>query len=78
MNESTVNHTGRQTNVSENKLLTRAEVAQRWNCCEHTVARDLRLTPVRFNRRRLRYRLDNVERIEREAMGGFGVERGQA
>jgi hypothetical protein len=46
-------------------LLTRKEVAQRWRCCVHTVARRKDLNPVRFNRRLLRYRLADVLALEK-------------
>jgi hypothetical protein len=46
------------------QLLSRAEVAQRWGCCPHTVARRKDLKPVRFNKRMLRYRLADVEAVE--------------
>lgn len=48
-------------------LLTRRDVAKRWVCCEHTVARCEELKPIRFNQRRLRYRLGDVEAIEKSA-----------
>lgn len=34
-------------------LLTRQELASRWQCCPHTIQRMKNLRPVRFNRRRL-------------------------
>ncbi|MEI8290952.1 MAG: hypothetical protein WCH99_15920 [Verrucomicrobiota bacterium] len=49
------------------QLLTRRDVAKRWACCEHTVARCEELEPIRFNRRRLRYRLEDVLAIEAAA-----------
>ena len=48
-------------------LLTRRQVAQRWNCCGHTIARMRNLRPVRFNRRLLRYRLEDIQAIETAA-----------
>ena len=53
--------------TGEQKLLTRHDVAKRWACCEHTVARCEELQPIRFNRRRLRYRLEDVLAIEAAA-----------
>jgi hypothetical protein len=51
-------------------LLTRRQVAQRWNCATHTVARRKDLRPVRLGRRLLRYRLSDVEEIEAAAIAG--------
>lgn len=48
-------------------LLTRKQVAQRWACCEHTVARRKDLHPVRLGRRLLRYSLAEIEQIEASA-----------
>src|SRR6266542_1284173 len=47
------------------QFLSRRQVARRWNCCEHTVARRRDLKPVRFNARFLRYRREDVETLER-------------
>jgi hypothetical protein len=52
----------------DQKLLTRRDVAERWACCEHTVARCEDLKPIRFNRRRLRYRLENVVAVEKSGL----------
>jgi hypothetical protein len=48
-------------------FLSRREVAARWSCCPRTVERRTDLKPVRFNKRFLRYRLSDVEAIERAA-----------
>lgn len=48
-------------------LLSRRQVAERWSCCEHTVARRKDLKPLRFNRRFLRYKLSDIEAIEAAA-----------
>jgi hypothetical protein len=48
-------------------LLSRREVAERWRCCEHTVARRKDLKPLRFNSRLLRYRVQDIEAIEAAA-----------
>lgn len=48
-------------------LMTRQQVAQRWNCCPHTVARRRDLHAVRLGRRLVRYRLSDVEAIEAAA-----------
>ena len=45
------------------ELLTRRKVAQILGVCEHTVARDKRLSPVVFNSRRLRYRQSDVNAL---------------
>ena len=50
-------------------LLTRQQLARRWNCCSHTIARRKDLQPVRLGRRLLRYRLCDVEAIETAAVG---------
>jgi len=47
-------------------LLSRREVAHRWSVCEHTVARNKKLQAIRFNARLLRYRLKDVEAVEKE------------
>lgn len=49
------------------QLLSRRQVARRWDCCEHTVARLDELKPLRFNKRFLRYRLEDIEAIEAAA-----------
>jgi hypothetical protein len=49
-------------------LLTRRQLAQRWNCCPHTIARRKDLRPIRLGRRLLRYRLSDVEAIEGAAL----------
>jgi hypothetical protein len=48
-------------------LLSRRQIAERWQCCEHTIARRKDLRPLRFNRRLIRYRLEDVEAIEAAA-----------
>jgi hypothetical protein len=53
-------------------LLTRQELARRWNCCAHTIARRKDLTPVRLGPRLLRYRISDVEAIETSALVGNG------
>ena len=52
---------------SRESLLSRREVAKRWQCCIHTIARRRDLEPVRLGRRLLRYRLQDIEAIERAA-----------
>jgi len=44
--------------------LTRRQVAARWNCCEHTVARNKLLKAKRFSARMLRYSLEDVMAVE--------------
>src|SRR5258708_4795015 len=51
------------------ELLTRKELADRWACCPHTIARRKDLKPFRFNKRMLRYRLADIEAIEAAARG---------
>jgi len=48
------------------RLLSRAQVAERWGVCIHTVARMKELKPISFNRQNLRYRLEDVLRVEKE------------
>ncbi len=48
------------------QLLSRRQVAERWSVCPHTVARTKELVPIRFNGRRLRYRLSDVEALEQQ------------
>ena len=48
-------------------LLTAKDVADRWRCCVHSVRRRKDLKPVRFNQRMLRYKLADLEAIERAA-----------
>lgn len=64
---TTTSDTPIESSIASSKLLTRQEVADRWNCCIHTIARDHRLVPIRFNQRRLRYRLEDVLRVEAQA-----------
>ena len=55
------------------RLLSRREVAHRWGVSTETIKRRSRdgvLPTVRFNGRLIRHRLSDVERIEREALGG--------
>jgi predicted site-specific integrase-resolvase len=54
-------------------LLSRRALAQRWSCSRETVKRRTKegiLHPVRFNQRMLRYRLSEVEQVERAASEG--------
>jgi hypothetical protein len=50
-------------------LLTRQELAERWRCCPHTIARNKQLRPIRLGNRLVRYRLTDVEAIEAAASG---------
>ena len=54
---------------ASSRLLTRRDLAARWACCPHTIARMNNLRAVRFNRRRLRYRIDDILAIEAAAVG---------
>ncbi len=49
------------------RLLSRQEVARRWGCCPHTIARRKGLRPLRLNRRLLRYRIEDVQAVETAA-----------
>lgn len=56
--------------ASEDRLLTRDEVATRWGCCRETVRRKELLgilTPVRIGPRFVRYHLSEVLKREAEA-----------
>ncbi len=55
--------------LSKETLFSRRELAQRWNCCPHTIARRRDLEAVRLSRRLLRYRLKDIEAIEAAAIG---------
>jgi len=46
-------------------LLTRKQLADRWQVCPHTIARRKDLNPIRLNRRLLRYRLADVVALEK-------------
>jgi hypothetical protein len=59
------------TNQPKAGLLTRQELATRWNCCTHTIARRKDLKPVRLGPRLVRYRLTDIETIEAAALGGM-------
>jgi hypothetical protein len=48
-------------------LLSRQQLAQRWGCCKHSIARRHDLEPVRLSRRMLRYKLSDIEAIESAA-----------
>jgi hypothetical protein len=48
-------------------LLTKQQLAKRWNCCTHTIARRKDLKPLRLGRRLIRYRLSDIEAIEAAA-----------
>lgn len=53
--------------LSSSTLLTRHEVAQRWHCCPHSVARRKNLRPLRLSGRMLRYRMADVLAVEAQA-----------
>ncbi|RYZ74613.1 MAG: hypothetical protein EOP09_00135 [Proteobacteria bacterium] len=55
--------------------LTRKELARRWNCSVETIKRKEKsqrnpVIPLKMGERFLRYRLSDIERIEREAEAG--------
>src|SRR5437764_15372101 len=59
--------------TSTDQLLSRRAVARRWGVSTETIKRRERagsLHALKFNSRLTRYRLSEVELIEREAMGG--------
>lgn len=47
--------------------LTCRQLAERWSCCEYTIRRRKDLKPLRFNRRLIRYRLQDILAIETAA-----------
>jgi hypothetical protein len=48
-------------------LLTRKQLAERWTCCSHTIARRKDLHPIRLGPRLVRYSLDEIQTIEATA-----------
>ena len=64
--EPLVNHPN--SPAQQTALLTRRQLAARWGCCGHTISRMKDLRPVRFNRRRLRYKLEDILQIEAAAV----------
>jgi hypothetical protein len=58
-------------NETSECFLTRGELAKRWNCSTHTIARRKDISPVRFGRRFLRYRLRDITEVEGKASGVF-------
>ncbi len=66
-----------KTNQTGEKLLSRKQLAERWQCSTETVKRRTReglLHPVRFNSRLLRYRLAEILAVEANATGAFTAE----
>jgi predicted DNA-binding transcriptional regulator AlpA len=61
------------TGFNSPEFLTRAQLAARWGCCRHTIARRKDLHPVRLGRRLVRYRRAEIEAIEAKATGGKGA-----
>ena len=61
------NPTQPRAGIPAEAFLSRRELAERWRCCVHTVARRQDLEAVRLGRRLLRYRLKDVEAIEAAA-----------
>lgn len=57
------------TGFNSPELLTRAQLAVRWGCCRHTIARRNDLHPIRLGRRLVRYRLKDIEAIEAASVG---------
>ena len=57
-------------NDSDERLLSRKQVAKRWRVSTETIKRRGReglLPPLRFNQRLIRYRLADVIRVEQQA-----------
>ncbi len=53
------------------ELISRNQLAERWSVSKETIKRREReglLTPVRFNQRLLRYRLEDILAIEQELL----------
>lgn len=58
-------------NKAQETLLSRRQLAQRWGVCTETIKRREReelLRAVRFNGRLIRYRLSEIEEIEKGAL----------
>jgi hypothetical protein len=65
-----IKHFSGPLHADEEVLLSRKQVAKRWEVCTETVKRRERsglLPPVRFNQRLTRYRLRDVLALEQEA-----------
>ena len=65
-----IKHSSGVPHADEDVLLSRKQVAKRWEVCTETVKRRERsglLPAVRFNQRLTRYRLSDVLALEREA-----------
>lgn len=55
--------------MMETKTLTRQDLALRWNCSVETIKRKERagyLRPFRLGQRFIRYRLEDIQQIERD------------
>lgn len=65
-----VSYCGRMSDVveSSDKFLTCKEVAARWRCSERTVREMSELKPVRFSKRFMRYRLEDVQAFEDQSV----------
>ncbi|MGK0190594.1 MAG: DNA-binding XRE family transcriptional regulator [Verrucomicrobiales bacterium] len=54
------------------QLISRAQLARRWGVSKETIKRREReglVTPVRFNQRLLRYRIEDVWAVEQSLLG---------
>jgi predicted site-specific integrase-resolvase len=72
MTRKTANSGGAGTSNPNEVLFSRAQTANRFGVCIETIKRMEKrglLQAVRFNRRNIRYRLSDIERLEGEAMG---------
>ena len=54
----------------EVRLITRKNLAERWDCNPFTIMRRKDLTPIRLGSTLIRYSLSQVEDIEAKAMAG--------
>ena len=56
---------------AESQLLSRAKLAERWGVSKETIKRREQeglLSPIRFNQRLLRYRLEDVLAVEKSLL----------
>jgi hypothetical protein len=72
MKQFRIGRAGSTSTPASEQLITRKSLATRWQCSVETVKRRTaagQLHPIRFGPRMLRYALDEVRRVEREAAG---------
>ncbi|MEZ5325926.1 MAG: MerR family transcriptional regulator [Verrucomicrobiales bacterium] len=71
MNSNKNNNHGNPTLQNRGSLLSRNQLAKRWGVSKETIKRREReglLTPIRFNQRLLRYRLDDIVALEQSLL----------